>query len=58
MTRAEKLELLLEAVSTMRKHQRAYFKQRQPGDLVASKEAEARVDRMVAELSERQGRLL
>jgi cell fate (sporulation/competence/biofilm development) regulator YmcA (YheA/YmcA/DUF963 family) len=58
MTRAEKLELLLEAVATMRKHQRQYFQTRRIDALQASKESEARVDRMVTELEERQGRLL
>lgn len=48
---------LVQAVKTMREHQREYFKHRSPVSLERSKEAEREVDRILAELVREQGGL-
>ncbi len=46
------LALLADAVADMRHAQREYFRTRSQAALVASKSAEAKVDKMLAELRE------
>jgi len=47
----------IQAVKTMREHQREYFKHRSPVSLERSKEAEREVDRRLEELTREQGGL-
>ncbi|MFA7177773.1 MAG: hypothetical protein WC114_11030 [Smithellaceae bacterium] len=51
-TKPDPLTLMVDAVSDMRHAQKEYFRTRSQSALIASKSAEAKVDKMLAELSE------
>lgn len=59
-TRSARLAELAGAVTEMRGHQRDYFRERSRESLQASKAAERKVDKLLAELdgTNKQGRLL
>ena len=52
MNQPDPLTLVMDAASDMRHAQKDYFRTRSQSALIASKAAEARVDKMLAELRE------
>ena len=52
MTQPDPLTLLIDTVAEMRHCQREYFRTRSQSALVASKAAEAKVDKLLAEMRE------